>query len=1077
MIDNIKLSYFNNISDVVPKQKMYSEYLEMIKSEDIFFNTQRIRSLDKITREDKAHTPNVSINYTFNGRRDTNGIDVSTPLLELEFDVKNNKHINLQSLKQDIKANPHPSLVLCADTLSGKGLLLHFIIDDLNIEFKKNIWLTLTKWFNDTYKTTINFDSTSLTSTHVRYLAFDNDPYINKEAKPFVYTKFFEEKTVTFVPEKKVRHSEKLLKDYVEKLKTMGYELTDGKRNSWVVKLTYFALNNVIKLSVYEKFLETAYPEYPKSEHKKTVRYIYKNKKPIAGKATIKEFSIQQRVTEVSEQITSEIVRNKKVLIQSDTGSGKSHYIFNDLLPHFKSNIHWEEDVIILCATPLKFLTIQQKNYLKKSNLKYEIVCEGHTSAKSITREVLYDKHLIQTTFESLKEIYKKCVEHNIKVILLIDEVHQLITSSHYMRLGELREAIEYSSFFVGFSGTIKEIYENYYDFNIPLINISQTNPKNEIVEHIELPTKNAVVEEICGRLTNIFGRKNILNDKKYLIFLNNTDKIEQCYEFCLHKGIKVDRVHRNLSKIDDRSVKTLKHISEKEAIPDEIDVLFTTSLLDTGVNITNENLEIWYFSHLNDNDIIKFEQSVNRYRNNNKTIKLFTIAQKRVQMYYNLLNAGRNALRDNRLVRYYSRDINYITACIGRGELTFPNLKPTTFSYNKTQIRAILAGYQAEVAKLNEIIKLKKDLNIDGIDIEFIKTKEKSDLNGIIDYSYVDDKGFYNLDIFRVVNKLRMDEVSTITNENFIKKIKKDGRRIVEKNRANINNQAEIEEQVEKYEEKKELIEETVFKILRRGVKDPYVQLKCFFENLSSFANDEYVKKESYNIFSNIEQIFDIETIELTEEQRKEHFDSYKNIYTNTKVYTYIIKNFLKLYNSFRYLGRNIDDIISWEDWVNLLEQNLDPKDMISVQKSIYYHLNLEVYNNYYNKNKKTNSIVELQTIYIKNLINMFDKELGTTLCMDDIMKKMKQLPKVKGVEMENISKEKVANILRMFYNITATRRSNLGRMERIYRFESKKDFEFYFSTNKKNELIKVIDGYVKEKINDKKEINLQPF
>ncbi len=1077
MIDTIKLSYFNNISDTVPKQKTYSEYLEMIKSEDIFFNTQRIRSLDKITREDKAHTPNVSINYTFNGRRDTNGIDVSTPLLELEFDVKNNKHINLQSLKQDIKANPHPSLILCADTLSGKGLLLHFLIDDLNIEFKKAIWATLTKWFNDTYKTTINFDNTSLTNTHVRYLAFDNEAYINKDTKPFVYTKFFEEKTVTFVPEKKVRQSEKLLKDYVEKLKTMGYELADGKRNSWVVKLTYFALNNAIKLSVYEKFLDTVYPDYQKSEHKKTVRYIYKNKKPAIGKPTIKELSIEQRVTEVSEQITSEIVKNKKALIQSDTGSGKSHYIFNDLLPHFKSNIHWEEDVIILCATPLKFLTIQQKNYLKKSNLKYEIVCEGYTSAKSITREVLYDKHLIQTTFESLKEIYKKCVEHNLKVILLIDEVHQLITSSHYMRLGELREAIEYASFFVGFSGTIKEIYENYYDFNIPLINIIQTTPKNEVVEHIELPSKNVVVEEICGRLTNIFGRKNILNDKKYLIFLNNTDKIEQCYEFCLHKGIKADRVHRNLSKIDSNSLKTLKHISEKETIPDDIDVLLTTSLLDTGINITNDNLEIWYFSHLNDNDVIKFEQSINRHRSGTKTIKLFTIAQKRVQMYYNLVNAGRNALRDNRIVRYYSRDINYITACIGRGELTFPKLKPSTFSYNKTQIKSILGSYHSEIAKLNEIVKLKKELNIDGVDIEFIKTKEKSDLNGIIDYSYIDDKGFYNLDVFRVVNKLRTEEVNTITNEEFIKKIKKEGRRIVDKNRANISNQAEIEEQIELYEEKKGVIEENIFKILRRGVADPYIHLKCFFENLSSFSNDEYVKKESHIIFSNIEQIFDIETIELTEEDRKSHFDSYRNIYTNTKVYTYIIKNFLKLYNSFRYLGRSIEDIISWEDWVNLLEQNLDPKDMVSLQKSIYYQFNVEVYNNYYNKNKKSNSIVELQTIYMKNFIDTFDKEMNKPLCMEDIMKKVKQLPKIKGVEVENVSQEKVANILRMFYNLTSVRRSNLGRMERVYTLSSKKDFGFYFSTNKKNELINVIDSYIKEKMNSKQEIEYKPF
>ncbi len=149
----------------------------------------------------------------------------------------------------------------------------------------------------------------------------------------------------------------------------------------------------------------------------------------------------------------------------------------------------------------------------------------------------------------------------------------------------------------------------------------------------------------------------------------------------------------------------------------------------------------------------------------------------------------------------------------------------------------------------------------------------------------------------------------------------------------------------------------------------------------------------------------------------------------------------------------------------------------MVSLQKSIYYQFNVEVYNNYYNKNKKSNSIVELQTIYMKNFIDTFDKEMNKPLCMEDIMKKVKQLPKIKGVEVENVSQEKVANILRMFYNLTSVRRSNLGRMERVYTLSSKKDFGFYFSTNKKNELINVIDSYIKEKMNSKQEIEYKPF
>lgn len=269
------------------------------------------------------------------------------------------------------------------------------------------------------------------------------------------------------------------------------------------------------------------------------------------------EIVIQKYVTEVFEELSNFINDNQKILIEAPTESGKSTFV--------KKFIENNPDKHIIFAMPTRILVSNLGNEgTIKSGYGNDFLCYTE------------EKESIITTYDSLdSDVFKK----NEPDIVFIDEAHLLAGHGDFRRIIETILSLKCKVVLISGTPEVIELIEGY--------------------QKITITSKSRVFRDctICEVKDQPYiTAKNIINEPKEnilkIIRLNSKSIIQDLYdEFspflkcAIYYSTNKENVHTNDELFDIQG----RELTEKikiGIIPKEIDVLFTTSIIDSGLTL-----------------------------------------------------------------------------------------------------------------------------------------------------------------------------------------------------------------------------------------------------------------------------------------------------------------------------------------------------------------------------------------------------------------------------------------------------------------------------------------------------------
>lgn len=307
------------------------------------------------------------------------------------------------------------------------------------------------------------------------------------------------------------------------------------------------------------------------------------------------------------------LASNKKVLIESPTGSGKSTALIKASLELAKER-QYSFYIFSAPTRPLAKQLAQKHNLMLVRGAEKDLYKQVFNAYKSGTRVFVATYDLTNTLMEWIKQMQPHAAFH-----VIIDEFHKTVTDySHSFRmntLSDLQTAMEKAVSVVALSGTPDDILKSQFDEIIRVNNGQPASPCQEFAVYTYEKQKEALPMLI--KLVESW-----VQQRKLLIYLNNTDVIAKLYDILRKRGI----VTRTVSAAEKRN-QTYKEMIEQEMIDDKVQVILATSVIADGISIQN-SLE-WecivvsnHFSQLFNASLLK--QMSNRFRNQYRRFSVF---------------------------------------------------------------------------------------------------------------------------------------------------------------------------------------------------------------------------------------------------------------------------------------------------------------------------------------------------------------------------------------------------------------------------------------------------------------------
>lgn len=287
-----------------------------------------------------------------------------------------------------------------------------------------------------------------------------------------------------------------------------------------------------------------------------------------------------------------ELFNGERSLVNAPTGSGKTSIVMDTAI-NMKSN-----DDIFIISEPFRTIVEQLVN---KKQYKGKVGC---VMGKELNEET--GKKKKQTTIKAKKENIEEQVTGlmmgygeraivctydvsltvfntarklfpNARIHVVVDEIHKLQTDYGYRKfaISRLVHLMKDAHTFTGISGTPEELDKNLFD------NEYLYQPKHVtliIGKFVVLYTKRKQNQQVVDLIQYIQDR--VALGKKLLVFIQNTD---------IHDGI-IERIGdrvRIVSIASDRKDSPAYESIKKDAtFPENIDVILTTSVIDSGISI-----------------------------------------------------------------------------------------------------------------------------------------------------------------------------------------------------------------------------------------------------------------------------------------------------------------------------------------------------------------------------------------------------------------------------------------------------------------------------------------------------------
>ena len=252
--------------------------------------------------------------------------------------------------------------------------------------------------------------------------------------------------------------------------------------------------------------------------------------------------------TEIQERLIPTVLKGDSVIGQSQTGTGKTHAY---LLPMIQKVNPYKEAVQAIITAPTRELAAQIYQEVLKitKNSEEEIAVRlyiGGTDKQRTIEKLKHQPHIVVGTPGRINDLVKEqALFVHSAPILIIDEADLMLEMGFLEDVDQIASRMAEALQMLIFSATIPEKLKPFLKKYMENPKYIQVEPKQVTaakIEHYLLPARHR------NKLELVFQALETFNPYLAIVFTNTKKKADEVADRLMGKGLKVGRIHGDLS-------------------------------------------------------------------------------------------------------------------------------------------------------------------------------------------------------------------------------------------------------------------------------------------------------------------------------------------------------------------------------------------------------------------------------------------------------------------------------------------------------------------------------------------------
>ena len=252
--------------------------------------------------------------------------------------------------------------------------------------------------------------------------------------------------------------------------------------------------------------------------------------------------------TEIQERLIPTVLKGDSVIGQSQTGTGKTHAY---LLPMIQKVNPYKEAVQAIITAPTRELAAQIYQEVLKitKNSEEEIAVRlyiGGTDKQRTIEKLKHQPHIVVGTPGRINDLVKEqALFVHSAPILIIDEADLMLEMGFLEDVDQIASRMAEALQILVFSATIPEKLKPFLKKYMENPKYIQVEPKQVTaakIDHYLLPARHR------NKLELVFQALETFNPYLAIVFTNTKKKADEVADRLIGKGLKVGRIHGDLS-------------------------------------------------------------------------------------------------------------------------------------------------------------------------------------------------------------------------------------------------------------------------------------------------------------------------------------------------------------------------------------------------------------------------------------------------------------------------------------------------------------------------------------------------
>ena len=265
--------------------------------------------------------------------------------------------------------------------------------------------------------------------------------------------------------------------------------------------------------------------------------------------------------TLVQEKVIPEALKGSSLVVESATGSGKTHSF---LLPIFQKLDENNKNVQAVILSPTRELAAQLFNVAKEivegTEVDVRLFIGGQNRENEIKRLSTSQPQVVIGTLGRISDL---AIKANVLKIyqantLVVDEADMVFDEKDLVEVDKVISLIQDEPQFLVFSATMPKslrIFVNKYLSGVDEIIIEEKSLTKDAIEHVMIPCKARAKEEVLLELLET------ITPYMAIIFANTKEKVDHLSSFLASNNYKVAKIHGDLDERERKQI--LKRIHD----------------------------------------------------------------------------------------------------------------------------------------------------------------------------------------------------------------------------------------------------------------------------------------------------------------------------------------------------------------------------------------------------------------------------------------------------------------------------------------------------------------------------------